>query len=247
MEVVACDHEPMLWKKNVRKVKRNSGEEYVNTVSKVVPRKQLRNGCGQFEEITHKFLVPGHTFLPCDADFGQIEKLKRKTVSVFSPDGWGQVIEKARITKPFIVTKMEAQDFKNFDIITELINKPNLDVHGDKIGYRNHTMLKFSTGCQKLLFKQTYSVVESWKAAILIKAHRCRPNLQTSANFQNTLKHLVPMYPGGRQISALKHRDLMKLLPFMPDMERQFYLKLKPLSVRHECNNDNDQDIEIME
>lgn len=79
------------------------------------------------------------------------------------------------------------------------------------------------------------------------EAHRGRPNLQTSANFQNTLKHLVPKYPGGRQISALKHRDLMKLLPFMPDMERQFYLKLKPLSVRHECNNDNDQDIEIME
>jgi hypothetical protein len=32
-----------------------------------------------FEEIEHHLLVLGNTFLPCDADFGVTEKLKRKT------------------------------------------------------------------------------------------------------------------------------------------------------------------------
>ncbi|KAJ4447761.1 hypothetical protein ANN_09769 [Periplaneta americana] len=32
---------------------------------------------GWFESIEHRFLVPGHIYLPCDADFGIIEKLKR--------------------------------------------------------------------------------------------------------------------------------------------------------------------------
>ena len=29
---------------------------------------------GQFDRIEHKFLLPGHTYLPVDSDFGVIEK-----------------------------------------------------------------------------------------------------------------------------------------------------------------------------
>ncbi|KAJ4429631.1 hypothetical protein ANN_21832 [Periplaneta americana] len=32
---------------------------------------------GRFDEISHKFLVSGHSFLPCDRDFAMIEKRKR--------------------------------------------------------------------------------------------------------------------------------------------------------------------------
>lgn len=48
--------------------------------------------CGWFEEIEHTFLVPGHTFLPCDADFGIIEKVKRKTQVVYVPGQWADLI-----------------------------------------------------------------------------------------------------------------------------------------------------------
>lgn len=39
---------------------------------------------GTFDEVNHKFLVSGHTFLPCDRDFAMIEKRKRVT-KVFVP------------------------------------------------------------------------------------------------------------------------------------------------------------------
>ena len=38
--------------------------------------------------VEHKFPMPGHTFLPCDRDFGVIEKKKRETAAVYNPEGW---------------------------------------------------------------------------------------------------------------------------------------------------------------
>ena len=39
--------EPEKWGKNVKKMKRNKGEEYINAKGKVVPAKCIRKGCGQ--------------------------------------------------------------------------------------------------------------------------------------------------------------------------------------------------------
>ena len=52
-----------------------------------------------FMTVEHKFPLPGHTFLPCDRDFGVIEKKKRKTVAVYNPEGWFTLVEKARVKK----------------------------------------------------------------------------------------------------------------------------------------------------
>lgn len=38
-----CD--PLNWKKNVKKMKRQSGQEYINTAGKKVPKRELKNSC----------------------------------------------------------------------------------------------------------------------------------------------------------------------------------------------------------
>lgn len=43
---------------------------------------------GKFDEIIHSFLVPGHTFMPSDSDFGVIEKKARKQDYFFCLDDW---------------------------------------------------------------------------------------------------------------------------------------------------------------
>lgn len=82
--------------------------------------------CGWFEEIEHKFLVPGHTFLPCDADFGVIEKLKRKTQVVYTPEQWAHLIRKSRTKKPFKVIEMDADDFKDLANLNKMFTKRNV-------------------------------------------------------------------------------------------------------------------------
>lgn len=54
-------------------------------------------------EIDHKFLVSGHSFLPCDQDFGLIEKQKKHHQNIFVPNDWHSVIKNARKKIPFIL------------------------------------------------------------------------------------------------------------------------------------------------
>ena len=64
------------------------------------------------ENIDHKFLIPGHTFLPIDQDFGLVEKNKRYHSKVFVPKDWMKVIESAKKREPkFVVTRLAESDF----------------------------------------------------------------------------------------------------------------------------------------
>ena len=53
---------------------------------------------GFFEEIEHKFLLSGHSYLPCDRDFAQIEKRKKVTKN-FVPADLENMIRQARHEK----------------------------------------------------------------------------------------------------------------------------------------------------
>lgn len=61
------------------------------------------------ETVEHKFLVPGHTFMECDEDFGLIEKTKKSLQYVFMTDDWIHAV--AKIHKKFQVVRMTTDDF----------------------------------------------------------------------------------------------------------------------------------------
>ena len=56
---------------------------------------------GRFRCIQHSFPVTGHSFLPNDRDFGCTELWKRKNERVYTPKQWMDIIEIARVHKPF--------------------------------------------------------------------------------------------------------------------------------------------------
>ena len=62
-------------------------------------------------KISHKFLVPGHTFLPCERDFGVINGAKQFAGQVFVPGDWFEVVKTARRKHPFVVVPMSQGDF----------------------------------------------------------------------------------------------------------------------------------------
>ena len=50
--------------------------------------------------------------LPCDRDFGNIEKHVRKHIQVvYNPEQWVEVIQKSRKNKPFRVTRVKREMF----------------------------------------------------------------------------------------------------------------------------------------
>ena len=57
-------------------------------------------------------MEPGHSYLPCDRDFGNIEK-KIRGVEVFSQSNYVDIIKESRTTKPFQVVSAEREnDFR---------------------------------------------------------------------------------------------------------------------------------------
>ena len=61
--------------------------------------------------IDHKFLIRGHTYLPNDRDFAQIEKQK-PTSQVNLPKDWIPYIQNGKRKNPFSVISMT--DYKTF-------------------------------------------------------------------------------------------------------------------------------------
>ena len=67
----------------------------------------------RFEQIDHKFLVRGHTYLPNDRDFAHIEK-RKASAYVYVPQNWEEVIREACIKNPFNVVPMQTSNFLDF-------------------------------------------------------------------------------------------------------------------------------------
>uniref|UniRef100_A0A8D9AAU6 Uncharacterized protein n=1 Tax=Cacopsylla melanoneura TaxID=428564 RepID=A0A8D9AAU6_9HEMI len=80
--------------------------------------------CRFFSEVHQKFLVTGHSFLPCDRDFALIEREKKKTkLMVPSQILIGASNEKS----PFIITEMQQADFKDLDLMAAALLRDNND------------------------------------------------------------------------------------------------------------------------
>ena len=64
---------------------------------------------GKFHEIIHRFPIPGHTMMPCDRNFGDIERHLRSIETIYSPDEYAQHIAKSRVNNKFVVTQNDVK------------------------------------------------------------------------------------------------------------------------------------------
>lgn len=62
---------------------------------------------GKFVTITHFFSIRGHSFLPCDGNFGSIKRLLRKTDRIYTLQQYAQLIIKASRCDSFSVHKVQ--------------------------------------------------------------------------------------------------------------------------------------------
>lgn len=65
-----------------------------------------------FDIIDHKFVVPSHSYLPNDWDFGVIEQAKQRRQQIYTPSEWYELVRSACRTSPFTVVEMSSSDTK---------------------------------------------------------------------------------------------------------------------------------------
>uniref|UniRef100_A0A8D8SK62 DUF7869 domain-containing protein n=2 Tax=Cacopsylla melanoneura TaxID=428564 RepID=A0A8D8SK62_9HEMI len=81
--------------------------------------------CRFFSEVHQKFLVTGHSFLPCDRDFALIEREKKKT-KLMVPSQIKYMIGASNEKSPFIITEMQQADFKDLDLMAAALLRDNI-------------------------------------------------------------------------------------------------------------------------
>lgn len=96
----------------------NSGGQNKNINVILYYLKQIHDG--KFKIIEHLFLVPGHSYMPCDRAFGNIEKFVRVTGEIYDFEGYCRAIENA-IAARYTLIVMQRNEFLNVEKLQKFI------------------------------------------------------------------------------------------------------------------------------
>lgn len=190
--------------------------------------------------ISHKFLVSGHSYLPCDQDFGMIEKQKRYFKDIFLPDDWIKVILSAKKTNKFEVVKMRNEDFKSTVNLEKLLTNRKKGEENVKVEWLKIQWLKFK--CDEPF--NIYFKYSNNDAALFynVNVTKKRTELQ---QMKHDAFQLDVLYPTGRPIEKLKYKDLQGLLCYIPPIAHEFYTSLSTTeNAVDEDIGTQDQDVE---
>jgi hypothetical protein len=73
---------------------------------------------GLFKHTEQQYLDSGRIFLPCDANFGLIERSKRVT-KVFVPRDLHRIVRDAKVVKPFEIVPMLPSNVLNMQTVAD--------------------------------------------------------------------------------------------------------------------------------
>lgn len=76
-----------------------------------------------FTTIDHKFMVSGHSYLPNDRGFGNIETAKRRGRHIYVPEDWYTLVHEAHHQNAFSVKEMQPSDFVSLKDLAAVVNR----------------------------------------------------------------------------------------------------------------------------
>lgn len=164
---------------------------------------------GLFIKIEHKFLLSGHSFLPCDRDFALIEK-RKKCCKAFVPSELKDIVLSSTHNKKFEVIEMMKNKFFEFQSVCDnLINTKNINV--SKV-----SMIKY-TANGRVETKKAFSEVEDWQLVNVFKKGKSVEDLKK-------VELVIDNKPA--DIKADKKQNLLSMIPFLDEKYKDFYLNL---------------------
>lgn len=168
----------------------------------------VKSGQFRVNQIDQKFLIPGHTYLPCDQDFGLIEKEKKFYKMIYVPADWAKVVQQACKKKPFIVHEMTSDQFLQTKSLLSQITNRKKSVLGGKVSWRKmvHIQAKESRYLT-MLYKTTFDEKEEF-SSIDLKKRKPPP-----------MAPLSLLYPHGREVNSFKIKDIRELMAFIPPIQ----------------------------
>ncbi|XP_037025826.1 uncharacterized protein LOC119067135 [Bradysia coprophila] len=171
------------------------------------------------ETISLRFLESGHSFLPNDSDFGDMECKLKTNERVFTDEKYMQIMRDCRINNKFQVNRMS----------------PNVDFHSvDKL-LQYTTNRKKDSNKTKVSWMETHEIVMEKSNPLTIKMKKIIDGESQSVNLvkkgcdANGFKDikLELLWPEGRPLSQEKIKDLETMMYLVDDDAKPFYDFLK--------------------
>ena len=130
----------------------------------------------QIDNVIHRFPIKGHSFLPNDRDFGDVEKAKKKKDALYTVEQYADMMRKSKKKSP-IVIQLKKDNFKDF---TKPKNFKNLskpvDSEGNKFSWLDIHEFKYEAGL--FGFKFRYNLEDQYRTCLLVLSrHLANQNL----------------------------------------------------------------------
>lgn len=186
----------------------------------VLGLKKILAKSSHLQQIFLNYLIPGHSYLPNDTDFGKIEGALKYCQRLYDPKDYMQVMRTAREQKPFIVKEVTSF-FGTKQLQASIVNRKTGN-DGTPVGWlktRKIWMLKEKPG---VLLMDHIGDGKDFVAVDIRKYKkkgRKKASLFKNADFE-------PAWESGKPIPAPKLKDVKSMLHLIPAASRAFFKKL---------------------
>ncbi|KAK4323231.1 hypothetical protein Pmani_006062 [Petrolisthes manimaculis] len=199
----------------------------------------------RFDLIKHYFMMPGHSYMPCDQDFGHLEKFFRPR-EIYTTDHYIELMREARQRNPFIVVKMTSEMFFDLLPLQACITKTQVAKSKFKEGRLFVYKADYKQG-----FRIHHSYFEDGEEEGVSQTVKLQKGKRTAYNpeiFDLSVVELPVKYPQGVALRQDKLTDLNHLLQFIPLSHKGWYQDLFAaqglLAATEEENNPDDPEIQ---
>lgn len=201
---------------------------------------------GRLKNIEHVYLMPGHSFLPCDSAFGNIERKFIRESNIYDFDSYCNIIQNATSSQ-YQVVRMSQQDFLNINVLKQCVvnRKPS----NESVSFINARKFAF-----KQSYKEGYFIGMTYSDAPLTPVRLMPGKRSFSQNLFNLSQTTLPQkYDGPIILNAGKLASLKHLLAFI-DTEKYPYIKellshqerlQMPTSSPPSPNHENDMEVDV--
>lgn len=166
---------------------------------------------GHFDEVNHKYLISGHSFLSCDRDFAQIEKRRRREKCQVPMD-LVRLMVTATPKNPFTVALMQKEDFFDFKSAAEAtVQTTSLKIS------KAHWVRISKDNPGKVGIRETLNDVEEWKVTNVFKKN---------INVHNVKTMELQTLDCTSRISEEKKANLRSTLPYIKEENKSFFQDL---------------------
>ncbi|CAH1114844.1 unnamed protein product [Psylliodes chrysocephalus] len=180
---------------------------------------------GRFNKIVHYFPIRGHSFLPCDRDFGVAKRLIRKQDRIFLPEEYYELIERSSSKSLFSIERVHNEnilDFKKwwpkyYKKTVLSIDSYQKKIKDEKITFQISQYNEFEYDCRKPGIVKVRPFIDGlmFHEFSLGKPAGVCPDLPSE-----------PAYSGKIPINFKKMDNIKKLVQYVPDDKVFFYNEL---------------------